>query len=167
MATTPKKTGRPSLYTPEIAQHIIEQLSDGIPLRHICRADNMPAWRTVHDWIARDPILSASIARARELGADAIAEECLTIMDEKPLEVEDEAGNRRYDPGSINWNKNRVEQRLKLLAKWQPKKYGDKLALGGDADAPAIKTEVNFQQFDAVLEHLMLKRQSDSLKDSK
>ena len=27
----------------------------------------------------------------------------------------------------MSWLKNRVEQRLKLLAKWDPKRYGDRM----------------------------------------
>ena len=78
----PKKTGRPSKYDPEIARIICEQLSEGIPLRQICRDnDGFPAWRTVYDWMGRDDALSASIARARDIGYDALAEECLHIAD--------------------------------------------------------------------------------------
>ena len=32
----------------------------------------------------------------------------------------------KVDAGYVVWQKNRAEQRLKLLAKWSPKKYGDR-----------------------------------------
>ena len=36
----------------------------------------------------------------------------------------------------------RIDTRLKLLAKWNPRKWGDKLAVGGAEDLPAIRSDV-------------------------
>jgi len=71
--------------------------------------------------------------------------------------VFDEQGNKRYDPGSIAWRKNQIETRLKLLAKWNPRKYGDKTVLAGDPDAP-VKIAVDFVTFDAMLTNIELLR---------
>jgi hypothetical protein len=140
-AEAPKKTGRPSKQTPELTQEICHRISTGEPLLQICKDDRMPERRTFYDWLERDDSLSAQFARAREAGCDAMAEQSLAIMDGEPLAVFDDAGNKRYDPGSISWNKNRAEHRLKLLACWNPKKYGSKVALGGDPGNP-VKIEV-------------------------
>jgi len=151
MEHTPKKTGRPSKYNPEIARIICEQLSEGIPLRQICREnDGFPAWRTVYDWMGRDESLSASIARARDIGYDSIAEECLHIADnqtitERVTETEDPKTGAilrsviRSD--DVNARRLQVETRLKLLAKFHPTKYGDRVAIGGVEGGAAIKTE--------------------------
>ena len=146
------KTGRPSKYTPEIARIICEQLSDGIPLRQICRDnDGFPAWQTVYDWMYKDDAagekgvgLSRSIARARDIGYDALAEDCLHIADNTEMgqkQVMTDEGSATTVEDMLGHRKLRIETRLKLLAKFHPTKYGDKLALGGDADAPPIKTE--------------------------
>lgn len=119
-------TGRPSKYTPEIAQSIIEQLSEGVPLRVICRQDGMPAWRTVYDWIDRDEELSAHIARARLLGFDAIAEECLDIADDSSKDYRETDKGPVYDAEHVQRSKLRVETRLKLLASWASSKYGNR-----------------------------------------
>jgi hypothetical protein len=156
------KIGRPSKYTPQIAKEIVERLSQGIPLWEICRDDHMPAWRTIYDWMERDAELSAWIARARELGQDAIAEDCLRIIDEEPTKVISEGGIR-YDSAFVQWQKNRVEQRLKLLAKWNPKRYGDRVQLAGDAEQP-IKIQAETQaeaMFEALLKNIELKRQAN------
>ena len=137
----PKKTGRPSKHTPELAAEICHRISTGEPLLQICKDDRMPERRTVYDWLERIDGLSAQFARAREEGCDAMAEQSLAIMDGEPLAVFDEAGNKRYDSGSIAWNKNRAEHRLKLLACWNPAKYGSKVAVGGDPGNP-VKVEV-------------------------
>lgn len=123
--------GRHSAYTEATAAVICERLADGEPLRQICRDDAMPAWRTVYDWIDANAEFAARIVHAREAGFDAIAEECLEIADETSRdtikfgsgEAEREAVNSEW----ISRSKLRVETRLKLLAKWSPKKYGDKL----------------------------------------
>ena len=43
-------------------------------------------------------------------------------------------GNTRIDPAYINMQKNRVETRMKMLAKFNPKKYGDKLGVEAEGN---------------------------------
>jgi len=74
----------------------------------------MPSVMTVSEWKARYPSFSVGFARAREEGFDAIAAECLQIADN----IDEDAQSRRV----------RIEARLKLLAKWDYKRYGDKIA---------------------------------------
>ena len=147
----PKKMGRPSKYDPEIARIICEQLSEGIPLRQICREnDGFPAWRTVYDWMGRDEELSASIARARDIGYDALAEECLQIADNVKVGVrkvyssgaeEGEDSMTVHEEDMLGHRKLQIETRLKLLAKFHPTKYGDKIGLHGVEGAAPITTQ--------------------------
>jgi hypothetical protein len=127
MTTKPKaKTGRPPEAVPEdIAEQLSEWIAHGKTLREFCRQEGKPAWRTVYDWMIKDKEFSARIAHARDLGYDAIAEETLAIIDEPPPSDM----NGKTDNGYVVWSKNRVEQRMKLLAKWSPKKYGDKVGI--------------------------------------
>ena len=157
----PKKTGRPSKHTPELAAEICHRISTGEPLLQICKDERMPERRTVYDWLGRIDGLSAQFARAREEGCDAMAEQSLAIMDGEPLAVFDEAGNKRYDSGSIAWNKNRAEHRLKLLACWNPAKYGSKVAVGGDPGNPIqIEAQVESNTYlSAIMKNAELKRQ--------
>jgi hypothetical protein len=115
-ADTPKRTGRPSLYTPEIAAQIVARLADGEPLRQICRTEGFPAWQTVYDWMARDEALSRAIAHARDVGTDAIAEQIVDV-----------AFGRDGSTGDVVRDKLVVDALLKLLAKWNPKKYGERI----------------------------------------
>ena len=50
-----------------------------------------------------------------------------------------------------------IETRLKLLAKWNPNKYGDKTVLAGDPDAP-LNIAVDFSTWDAILSNIELLR---------
>lgn len=107
----------------EIKTEICERIARGEDLRKICREESMPSWNAIYRWINEDDEFKSRFAHARDIGADAIALEALEIIDELPNS--DHNGN--FDKGHIQWNKNRAELRLKLLAKWNPKKYGDKL----------------------------------------
>jgi hypothetical protein len=122
-------------FTEAKADAIVEQLREGIPLREICRQDNMPQWRTVYDWIRKDPDFATRIALAREDGYDCIAEECLHIANTpepttKTEILKDPDGNVKWTKtiefDNVDARKLKIDLRLKLLAKWNPKKYGDR-----------------------------------------
>lgn len=136
-----RKMGRPKgsgcTYTEDIARKICDLLSEGITLREICRMDGMPAWRTVYDWKDERPDFNARFARARDKGFDAIAEDTIQILDEVPERTATEFGTK-VDPGYVAWQKNRVEQRMKLLAKWSPGRFGEKVDVnhGGQPGNP-------------------------------
>jgi hypothetical protein len=161
MATS-KKVGRPKGTSPyankeQIKTDLVAWIAQGKTLREFCRQDGMPSNTVLYDWEREDAEFASRIAHARDTGHDAIADECAALADTEPLAVFDEAGNKRYDPGSIAWRKNQIETRLKLLAKWNPRKYGDKTVLAGDPDAP-VKIAVDFVTFDAMLTNIELLR---------
>jgi len=137
--------GRPSTFTQEIGDEICERLAEGEPLRQICRDDRMPAWRTVYAWKANDADFNARIGRAREAGFDAIAHECLEIADETGFDTIQGENGDRANTEWISRSKLRVETRLKLLSKWDPKRYGDKVTTeltGPDGGAVQTVTRV-------------------------
>ncbi len=126
--------------TQSVKDHIAAELANGVPLREICRTAGMPAWRTVYDWMDADQAFAAAIARARISGFDAIAAECLEIAD-TPVEGEERTekddGRIEVKRGDmLGHRKLQIETRLKLLAKWDPKRYGDRTTLAGDPEAP-------------------------------
>lgn len=159
--------GRPSTYDPVVAQQMCEMLSDGIPLQEICRKPGFPPWRTVYHWMEANPELAASIARAREIGYDALAEQCL-IISNTPLfgQVVTDDGERVTvkKEDMLGHRKLQIETRLKLLAKWDPKRFGDRVQLAGDSENPLkVSQTVEVKtMFDAILQNMELKRQSDA-----
>lgn len=169
----PKKIGRPSKYTPELAAEICERLSTGETMRQICRDAHMPHWTQVYEWLAKDESLSLRVARAREAGYDALAEEALDIANTPRLGQkkvfssgagEDEDSMTVTEEDMLGHRKLQIETRLKLLACWNPKKYGNKVALGGDAENP-IKVEAQVEAENllaAILKNTELKKQVDA-----
>lgn len=155
--------GRPPTYDPAVVvPYVCQELAKGIPLTVICRGgeelarkalmtdehtrpDGMPTPQTIRLWQADNAEIDSAIARAREDGEHAIAEECLAIAD-TPQEGWEEKYERVMidnpdDPDGekveefvlverkagdmLQHRKLRIETRLKLLAKFNPKRWGD------------------------------------------
>lgn len=116
--------GNPTTYTQDKADEICQKLGQGIPLAVICREEGMPAVRTVNDWRRAHPDFDKAYGEARDEGFDVIAADTLAIVDAPPERCNTEHGDK-IDAGHVAWTKNRIEQRLKLLAKWDPRRYGE------------------------------------------
>jgi hypothetical protein len=124
------RTGRPIDPVPQDkANEIISWIEEGKTLREWCRLPGNPSHQTVYNWIEKDKDFALRFAHARESGEDVIAQECLQIADETPMMTITfgESGVKEcIDNAGIQRNRLRVDTRLKLLAKWNPKKYGEK-----------------------------------------
>lgn len=153
--------GRGTKYTDELVDEIIDRVSNGEPLAQVCRDEHTPQLRTFYDWLERDEALTARFARARIAGFDHIAAEALRIAD-TPVEgtstKETDSGIETRREDMLGHRKLQVETRLKLLAKWDPKRYGDKLQVGQDPDSGPIKTESTVS-----LESVLTDEQRESL----
>lgn len=126
----PRRTRRGAVSrTEQVMDEICERLSDGEPLRHICRDAHMPAWRTLYDWLAEDEEFAARIARARELGEVAIGEQCMEIADDEQHDWVMSKKSAITNEVAVSRAKLRIWTRLQLLAKWNPKKWGDRQQL--------------------------------------
>lgn len=111
-----------------ITEKILSRLAEGEPLAVICRDEGMCDPSTWRNWCKDDENLAIAYARAREDGFDAIAIDCLHIADDNRKDVrytEDDIEIVNSDV--IQRAKLRVETRLKLLAKWDPKRYGERV----------------------------------------
>lgn len=148
-AQAPKKNpvGAPTTYNEHIASVICIRIAEGESLREIVKDAGMPDRSTVYDWLLRHPSFADQYARAREEQADTLADEIIAIADEQPeiIAVTDKKTGalieHKLDGAFLQWQKNRIDARKWTAMKLKPKKYGDKIALGGDGDAPPIKTE--------------------------
>lgn len=114
--------------TVSVTNEILERLSVGEPLAQICRDEHMPSANVFRGWCGTDEALAIAYARAREEGFDAIALDALHIADDNSQDTRySKDGQEMPDSEWISRSKLRVETRLKLLAKWDPKRYGDKI----------------------------------------
>lgn len=150
----------------EVVPAICARLSAGEPMTVICR-DMGVSVRTVNQWRQDDPEISAQFDEARELGFDAIAHECKTIADTPQLGVIEKLEPskdgqlvvvERRNEDMLGHRKLQIETRLKLLAKWDPRRYGDALKLSGDPENPIMG--LTDEQVDARLAVLLAKREA-------
>ena len=108
---------------------VCARIADGMSLRAACDFDDAPTREIIRAWLnSGDGALVAQYERAREEQADHYADEIIEIADNQDIEP----NSRRIMVDARKW----IASRLK------PKVYGDKLAIGGADDLPAIKTEV-------------------------
>jgi hypothetical protein len=154
-------SGRPSSFTEDRAAEICARLVEGESLKSICRDEKMPDIKTVYLWMAQNEIFLHQYTKAREDQADTLADEILAIAEESPMMTiaNDDGVSQRLDPTGINRNRLRVDARKWVASKLKPKKYGDKVAIGGDDTAPSIKVEGKVY-FEAILKNLELTKQT-------
>jgi hypothetical protein len=109
------RRGRQSAYTPELGREVCEHLADGGFAAAWCRKRKIrPA--LINKWMEQTPEFEVSIARARRSQFDCIAEDCVTIADAPYTTME-----------QIRQAQLRIDTRMKLLGKWDPQRYGDRL----------------------------------------
>lgn len=138
-ATEPSM-GRPSDYSPELADEICAEVAEGKSMRTICRRDDMPGMATVFRWLRQHADFREQYARAKEDAADAMAEDILEISDDSNEDWETRTNSRTgeeyevVNPETAARARLRVDSRKWLMAKLQPKKYGDKIDMtsGGE-----------------------------------
>ena len=126
--------GRPIDPVPQnVADEVTDWISEGKTLREYCRQPEKPSYGTIYNWVNKDEEFAERFARAREQGEEIIAQECLAIADDGTNDYmeqqhgDDEESSWRFNGEHVQRSKLRVDTRLKLLAKWNPKKYGDKI----------------------------------------
>lgn len=136
---------RPSDYTDELACDICGKISEGQSLRKICAAKGMPDRTTVFRWLDKDMAFRDQYARAREAQTEFWAHEIIEIAD-TPLEGQrtEEGTNADGEPFSktvredmLGHRRLQIDARKWLMSKLAPKKYGDKLELGGSVGITA------------------------------
>ena len=131
----PDKPDKPSLVKrrspvspdPEQIDRVLARISMGEMLAPILSEPGMPHYTAWYDWCRADAELGVAYARARATGWDRIA-----------LTARETARGRGESTQDVQRDKLIIETDLKLLAKWDPKRYGDKVLMSGDADNPIV-----------------------------
>ncbi len=156
--TAKKANGRPTTFSEELGDLICVLMAEGKSLNKICSLDDMPHKSTVFLWVVKgdrgDALykgFSDQFKRAREAQAESYMDENIDISDDDKndfgfIDTETSEGKGARPcirPDNINRAKLRIETRFKVASRFHPKKYGEKLQLGGDAENPEpIKTSL-------------------------
>jgi hypothetical protein len=105
-----------STFNTKQADEVIARLKRGEPLTHICATKGFPCDDTIRTWAAANEAFARDIAHAREIGFDVIAGNTRLV-----------ARGLGDSTGDVQRDKLIVDTDLKLLAKWDPKRYGEKV----------------------------------------
>ena len=76
------KTGRPTIYTDDIAKAIFTRMAMGESVRSICRDPEMPARSTVMAWAYDHKDFSDQYERAIQIRAMSLVDEIIDIADD-------------------------------------------------------------------------------------
>lgn len=131
-----------STYTQWAGDMICAGLAEGHSMNEVCKALGIP-YSTAKQWELDQPQHAVNVARAREVMCHTLADQTLDIADTPKLGIvrttkadgsieerqEDMTAHRRLQIDTRKW----------LLARWLPKVYGEKLAVGGADDLPPIQ----------------------------
>ena len=111
-----------SRYNPELAATILKRVSEGETLRQVARDEGVPE-SSIREWARSDVEgFAARYAQARAMQIDSWSDELITVA---------------YDPSLDPAEKRvRCEQLRWLLSKLAPRRFGERLLVGSDPEAP-------------------------------
>jgi hypothetical protein len=115
---------------------VLERIAKGESLRAVCRTEDFPAPSTVIKWTTEDADFGEHYARACEARADTYFDELDDVSAEATsAKTAVQVAGLRLKADNIKWQ----------LARMAPKKYGDKLAIGGADDLSPIKQSLTVE----------------------
>ena len=110
-------------YTRALADIICDRMTEGESLRAICRDFGMPSEGAVRGWSVRDVDgFGERYRAARLLLMEYWADQIVDIADDADLDPRD----RQIRTGVRQW----------LMSKLSPRRFGDKVQIGGDPENP-------------------------------
>lgn len=141
------KMGRPTKYTPELANKICAEISSGKSLTRVLKQEGMPGATAVFSWLAKYDDFAKNYARATDERVEVIVEEGFDIVDDASNDYMEDNYQKGKTPGytingeNIQRSKLRADYRKWYASRMKPKKYGDKLDMttnGKDLPAPIL-----------------------------
>jgi hypothetical protein len=120
---------RPSEFTQEVANKILDRISEGEMLTKICQEEGMPPRKTVYTWMGARPAFKDAYARAREEWAEFYEERVLAIAFDDKGDFFIENGKTVADHARVQRARLQVDTLKWFMMKWAPRRYGEKPAL--------------------------------------
>lgn len=138
--------GRPSAYTEELADKICNLIVQGMSCNKISQLDDMPAKSVIYFWLSQHQSFLDKYTRALEIRSLTYLDEVSDIADDGSNDFYEKKGKNgetfmAFDSEHVQRSRLRIETRLKMLEKLQPRKYGAKVDLnhGVQEDNPIMQ----------------------------
>jgi hypothetical protein len=120
--------GRPTIFTDELANEIVERIASGDNILDICDEEGMPTRVTLWRWKKANKDFCNNIIEAEEEKTHIWQNEVVKIADNGTHDTKiNDNGNECEDKEWTNRSKLRVDARLKLMAMMNGRRYGQKI----------------------------------------
>lgn len=127
------RNGAEPVYSRQIDDEICRRLSLGESVNSICRTPGFPAPSVVKQWVVEDRGgIGARYARAREVGWETMADQLFEISDDRSFVGQPDAS------AIVQQQRLAVDTRKWFLSKVLPHRFGDRVEIVGNADAPIV-----------------------------
>lgn len=111
-------------------EDMLVDIAGGKSLRKVCIQREIP-FANLYRWIEKAPERAEQYARSMETRADCLGDE-----------IDDLANEAIENPEKSNAYRVAIDAKKWIASKLKPKRYGDKLAVSGDADGPPLQVSV-------------------------
>lgn len=136
-------------YTPSqrevLFKKVIKELQKGRSLRQILKDKGTPSRTALYDWLDEDEKYAERFARAQELGDEVLEETKLEIANTPLTETIFEKGytgnfdfKKTVTKDNVQRSKLMIDTIDKILARRNPRKYGNKIDVTSDGGALGI-----------------------------
>lgn len=121
------KVGRPSMYTPELAERICEAVATTPDmLEEICdKYDDFPCADTVYTWVRSRPQFAEMFARAKEYQIDTLVSHGFNIIRDTKNDLYNDGEKVAVNHATIARARMESDYIKWLASKLKRKKYGD------------------------------------------
>ncbi|WP_165844056.1 hypothetical protein [Phenylobacterium kunshanense] len=117
-------------FTPELGETICARIAAGETWSRICGTRGMPSYAALYQWRDQHPDFGAALARAKDMAADARADEALDVA-------------KGATAGTVQADKLRVSTLMWHAARAAPHRYGSKVeAVVGKTGVSAISVRI-------------------------
>ena len=136
-------------YTPSqrelLFKRVIKGLQSGTSLRQVLKNDGMPSRTALYDWLDKDVKFQERFARAMEMGDEVLEERKLEIASLRLIETVEESGysgeaafSKTTTRDNVQRSKLMIETINTILARRNPRKYGNKIDVTSAGEALAV-----------------------------
>lgn len=139
--SAPRKVGRPTKYTPELAEKICDLIREGLSERKICFQKGMPDASTLGRWKDNNQEFCIQSARAREASAEKFNDELLELQANLNKELQTRLLNGDDFPkGTVEAFKVLMQEKARQISWRDDSRYGDRKTVKIQSDTPDLST---------------------------
>lgn len=142
-------------YTEAEADRICEWVAQGRSLVSFCKKTGTPSYRTVMNWLKEQPIFQDAYRTAHAHQADYLAEQILDIADKarmgKKTTKRGDDTTETVTGDMVERSRLQIDARKWYASKLAPKKYGDKIELGGVVGVAQAPTDLSDQDLQDII----------------